>query len=94
MSTFGRKYNFLYEYSVNHATISNQRICFTNTGRPIKHDNKKCNKKYALKGIVDIFYNHINPKQSVLEPGKKDGLLLAIIFLGVLSIFGFLVLFE
>ena len=94
MPISGRKYNLHYVYTVNENTIKNHRICFTNTSRPQNQGAKEFNEKYALNRIVDVFYNPINPKQAVLEPGRKDGLLSAIIFLGALFVFGCLALFD
>lgn len=94
MSNIGRRYNLLYEYTVNRTTNKNYRICFTNSNRPINQLASEFKEKYALNRIVDVFYNPIKPKQAVLEPGKKDGLILAIIILSVLFVFGCVAVFN
>ncbi|MDW5290220.1 DUF3592 domain-containing protein [Formosa sp. PL04] len=88
MSGFGKKYSVLYEYTVNRDTYKSNKICFTNTNAPVSESASEFEKKYALNQIINVFYNPQNPKQSVLEPGRKDGLLQSIIFLGILFVFG------
>ena len=94
MSNIGRRYNLKYEYTINRTTYKSHRICFTNSNRRINQSVSEFMEKYAVNRIVDVFYNPIKPKQSVLEPGKKDGLMLAIIMLSVLFIFGCLAVFN
>ena len=94
MPIVGRKYKLLYKYTVNRTTINCRRICFTNTSRPQNQDIRAFEDKYALHRIVDVFYNPINPKQAVLEPGRNDGLLLDITLLGALFVFGCAVIFQ
>lgn len=94
ISEFGKKYSLRYEYTVNRAAYKGCKICFTNTIGPTSHVGAEFEEKYAINRIVDVFYNPKDPKQSVLEPGKKDGLLIALIFLGILFIFGCLAVVD
>lgn len=94
ISGLGSKHSLLYEYTVNSATYKSHKICFTNTNAPINEGASAFEKKYALHQIITVFYNPINPKQAVLEPGRKDGLFLAIFILGVLFVFGCLAVFN
>lgn len=91
---FGRKFGLLYEYTVNRETYKSNKRCFTNSNRPIKQRANVFEEKYALNQIINVYYNPNNRKQAVLEPGRKDGLLLAIIFLGVMFVFGCLAVFN
>lgn len=94
ISIFGRKYSLLYEYTINKETYKSHKICFTNTNAPTKERASVFEKKYALHQIVNVFYNPIHPEQAVLEPGRKDGLVLAIVILSILFAFGCLALFD
>lgn len=94
MPLFGRKHNLQYAYTVNRNMIKSHRICFTNTSRPINQGGREFKEKYALNRIVDVFYNPTNPKQAVLEPGRNDGLLFAIVLLVVVFVFGCLAFFD
>lgn len=91
---FSRKYSLQYEYTVEKMLYKSNNICFTNSNRPINQRANEFEEKYALNKQVAVYYNPDNPKKAVLEPGRKDGLLLAIIFLGVLFVFGCLALLN
>ena len=93
VSGFREKYSVLYEYTVNRDTYKSNKICFTNTNSPLNESASELERKYALNQIINVFYNPQNPKQAVLEPGRKDGLLLSIIFLGILCVFGGIAVF-
>ncbi|MGJ8591031.1 MAG: DUF3592 domain-containing protein [Aquaticitalea sp.] len=69
-------------------------MCFINSSRPINQRANEFEEKYALNKSVDIIYNPLHPKQSVLEPGRKDGLLLGIIALTIVFVFGCLAVFD
>jgi hypothetical protein len=88
------RFSMLYEYTVNKNTYKSRKISYTNSRVPKNLRPSEFEKKYALHRIVDVFYNPNNPKQSVLEPGRKDGLLLAIIILSILFVFGCLAVFD
>lgn len=94
ISNFGQKYSVRYEYKANKNTYKGHRICFTSTSSPINKSYSDFEEKYALDKIVDVFYNPNKPKQAVLEPGRKDGLLTAILFMGALFVMGCLELFN
>ena len=94
ISSFGRKYSLQYEYTVNRDTYKNHKICFTNTNAPIDEEFGEFEKKYTIHQIINVFYNPIKPEQAVLEPGRKDGLLITIIIFSVLFIFGCLAFFD
>lgn len=94
ISGFGVKYSVLYEYTVNRATYKSHKICFTNSNSVKNQNAKELEKRYAINQIVDVFYNQNNPKMAVLEPGRKEGLLLAIIILSILFIVGCLAVFD
>lgn len=78
----------IFEYTVNGVSYNSQNICFTNTKSPMNEGIRKFEEKYSLNKIVDVYYNPEKPKQAVLEPGRRDGLLFAITFLGALFVVG------
>lgn len=91
---FGLKNRLLYEYTVNRNTYKSHKICFTNSNSAKNQSARVFEKKYAQNQIVDVYYKPQNPKIAVLEPGRKDGLLLAIIILSILFVFGCLAVFD
>ncbi|TXE09061.1 DUF3592 domain-containing protein [Gelidibacter salicanalis] len=94
VSDFGVKHRLLYEYTVNRATYKSTNICYTNTNSP-KHKNaREFEKRYTLNQIVDVFYNPNKPNQAVLEPGRKDDLVFAILMLSVLFVGGWVAVFQ
>jgi len=94
ISDFGVKYRLLYEYTVNRETYRNNTIVFTNSNTAVNKRAAEFDKKYALHQIVDVFYNPKNPKQAVLEHGRKDGFLFVIITLSALFVIGSLAVFN
>ncbi len=93
-SSITGRFSMRYEYTVNRACYKSSKICFTNSYVPMNNRSGEFEKKYALNRIVDVFYNPLNPKQAVLEPGRKDGLLPAIIILSILFVFSCLAVFD
>jgi hypothetical protein len=94
ISGLGIKYSVLYEYTVNRATYNSHKISFTTSNTVKNQSVKEFEKRYVLNQIVDVFYNQNNPKTAVLEPGRKEGLLLAIIILSVLFAGGCMAFFH
>lgn len=94
ISGVGVKYRVLYEYTVSRATYKSRQICFTNSNSVKKQNVREFEKRYALNQIVDVFYNQNNPKIAVLEPGRTEGLLLAIIILSILFVLGCLAVVD
>jgi hypothetical protein len=96
ISDFGstKKFRLQYVYTLSKTAYKSNRIFFTNSNSAIKQRATEFEKKYTLHQIIDVFYNPKNPKQAVLEPGRKDGLLLAIIILSILFVFGCLAVFN
>lgn len=96
ISDFGstQKFRLQYVYTINKQAFNSNRIFFTNSNTSKKQRATAFEKKYALHQIIDVFYNPKNLQQSVLEPGRKEGLLLAIIALGIVLVFGCLAVFD
>ncbi|WP_299398985.1 DUF3592 domain-containing protein [uncultured Gelidibacter sp.] len=94
VSGFGVKHSLLYEYTVNRNTYKSTNICYTNTNSPKHRNAKEFEKRYTLNQIVDVFYNPNKPKQAVLEPGKTDGLVLAVFMLSVIFVGGWIAVLQ
>lgn len=87
--------DFSYQYSVNGRVYSGKRPFFANSYKKLGRDktNELIN-KYPEGQEIEVYYNPSKPKMSVLEPGRKDGLLTSIIFLAILFIAGIVTLYD
>nr|WP_247653719.1 DUF3592 domain-containing protein [Flavobacterium sp. CS20] len=50
--------------------------------------------KYSPGQQVEVFYNPNKPKMAVLEPGRKDGIVLAVVITSVSFIYGYIAFFN
>lgn len=89
-----RTVRFSYTYEVNGRKFKGNRPFFYNSPRDLSR--KKINEleQRYTEGAVEVYYNPENPKVSTLEPGRKDGLLSALIFLIVLVSLSIIVLYD
>lgn len=81
--------DFLYTYELNGATYSGKEPFFANSFK--KFSQKKASgliAKYTLGKQVNVFYNPSNPRISTLEPGRKDGVMGALLLLFLLFLLG------
>ncbi|MCK0123859.1 DUF3592 domain-containing protein [Gelidibacter sp. F2691] len=93
VSGFGLKHKVHYEYTVNSSTFKGQRVCFTNNNSRHYKSAVEFEKKYTKNQIINVFYHPNNPAQAVLEPGRTDGLMLAIVILSVMFVGGWIAVF-
>ncbi len=82
---------FLYEYQIGGITYQGNKPFFANTFKKLRGKKSwELIERYP-KGIrVNVFYNSANPKTSTLEPGRKDGVITALIIMVLLFILGFI----
>lgn len=81
--------NFLYSYEVNGTTYMGKKPFFANSFK--NFSQKKASgliAKYTLSKQVAVFYNPSNPSISTLEPGRKDGVMGALLLLFLLFLLG------
>lgn len=84
-----KKIDFLYTYELNGATYTGEEPFFANSFK--NFSQKKASgliAKYALGKQVNVFYNPSNPRISTLEPGRKDGVIGALLLLFLLFLLG------
>ena len=81
--------DFLYTYELNGATYTGNEPFFANSFK--KFSQKKASgliAKYTLGKQLTVFYNPSNPRISTLEPGRKDGVMGALLLLFLLFLLG------
>ncbi len=69
----------VYEYAVNGARYTNDRIFFGEFGSGIKSSIKRIADKYPPGKEVPVYYNPKNPQEAVLEKGVKAIILIPLI---------------
>lgn len=90
-----RTIRFSYTYEINGRKFTGGRPFFFNSPRDL--NRKKINEleqKYKEGKAVEVYYNPENPKVSTLEPGRKDGIGSALIFLIVLISVSIICLYD
>lgn len=89
-----KKMIFEYGYQVQGTVYKNQRIFFSNSKQyKLKHI-REFRRKYSQGQQVEVFYNPNKPKMAVLEPGRKDGVALAVAITSVSFIYGYIAFFN
>jgi len=83
-----------YNYQVQGETHKNKRIFFTNSKYYKKSRAIEFEKKYHEGQEVSVFYNPNKHHMSVLEPGRKDGVISGIILLALLFALGYIAFFN
>ncbi|HEY9170018.1 MAG TPA: DUF3592 domain-containing protein [Lutibacter sp.] len=82
---------FLYQYQIGGIKYQGKKPFFANTFKKLKGKKSwELIKRYPEGIMVDVFYNSANPKISTLEPGRKDGVITALIIMVLLFILGFI----
>jgi hypothetical protein len=86
---------FSYQYSVNGRLYSSKRPFFANSYKKLgREKTDELISKYSLGQEIDVYYNPSKPEMSVLEPGRKDGLLSAIILLAIFFLAGVITFYN
>ncbi len=86
---------FSYQYSVNGREYSGKRPFFANSYKKLGRDKtNELISKYPKDQEIEVYYNPSKQEMSVLEPGRKEGLLTSIIFLAILFIAGVVTLYD
>lgn len=81
---------FLYEYQTGGITYQGNKPFFANTFKQLKgKKSRELMEKYPEGKRIDVFYNPVNPKLSTLEPGRKDGVITALLLMFSLVFLGF-----
>ncbi|MEZ4855002.1 MAG: DUF3592 domain-containing protein [Gelidibacter sp.] len=88
------KMNLEYSYQVQGEAFKNQRVFFANTKYYKKNRAIEFEKKYQEGQQVNVFYNPNKPSMAVLEPGRKDGVILAIILTVLIFSLGYIAFFN
>lgn len=86
---------FSYHYSVNGRMYSGKRPFFANSYK--KLGREKTNElitKYSEGQEIEVYYNPSKPEMSVLEPGRKDGLLTGIVLLAIFFLVGIITFYN
>jgi hypothetical protein len=80
---------FSYQYTVNGRMYSGKRPFFASSYKKLgREKTDELISKYAEGREIDVHYNPSKPEMSVLEPGRKDGLLTGIILLAIFFLAG------
>jgi len=83
-----------YNYQVQGETHKNKLIFFTNSKYYKKSRAVEFEKKYQEGQQVNVFYNPNKHRMAVLEPGRKDGVISAIILLALVFSLGYIAFFN
>ncbi|QCX40792.1 DUF3592 domain-containing protein [Aureibaculum algae] len=83
--------DFLYTYEIKGITYQGTKPFFANSFKNFKKKKtSELMEKYTKGTEVVVFYNPSNHKISTLEPGRKDGIIGALIVLILLFLLGFM----
>lgn len=83
-----------YRYEVNGIAYDHHRIFFTTSNDyPLKRAIQ-FKKEYHQGQEVIVFYHPKKPKMAVLQPGRKDGVLVSLFIGIVFFIFGYIAFFD
>lgn len=89
-----KKMIFEYGYQVQGTVYKNQRIFFSNSKQYRLKHIREFRSKYSPGQQVEVFYNPNKPKMAVLEPGRKDGIVLAVVITSVSFVYGYIAFFN
>ena len=83
--------SFLYEFEVNGIKYHGKKPFISTTYKNLNVKSAiELTEKYPQGAKIAVFYNPSNPKQSVLEPGRKEGVAAALVVVVLLFIAGFI----
>lgn len=86
---------FSYQYGVNEHMYSGKRPYFANSYKKLgREKTNELMSKYAEGQEIDVYYNPSKPEMSVLEPGRKDGLLTGIVLLTIFFLTGIITFYN
>lgn len=88
-----RSYLISYYYELRGIRYQGHRLFFTNS-LEWERRAKTIRNKYHAGQRVMVYYNPHNPKQTVLQPGRRDGLLTSLLFLGVFLFCGAIMVYA
>ncbi|MCM4171962.1 DUF3592 domain-containing protein [Arenibacter sp. TNZ] len=81
--------NFLYTYEINGTTYKGKKPFFANSFKNFpKRKASNLMDTYTVGRQIKVFYNPSNPNISTLEPGRKDGVVGALLLLFLLLLLG------
>jgi hypothetical protein len=84
-----------YEYTLNGKTCKSDRICWGNVHASCTLDAaQKVVDKYREGTKVSVYYNKSNVRESVLEPGSSQGILISLVVSCIPIIIGIIQLFT
>lgn len=82
---------FLYEFEISGIKYQGKKPFIATSYKNLNVKRTwELTEKYAKGNKVAVFYNPYNPKQSVLEPGRKEGVIAALTVMIILFVFGFI----
>lgn len=82
---------FLYEFEISGIKYQGKKPFIATSYKNLNVKKaRELSENYAKGNKVTVFYNPSNPKQSVLEPGRKEGIIAALIVMIILFVFGFI----
>ena len=89
-SSISKALEFLYSYDIKGTVYEGEKPFFANSFKNLKGKRMQdLIEKYPKGKQVKVFYNPSNPKISTLEPGRKDGVITALIITSLLFAAGF-----
>ncbi|WP_111309962.1 DUF3592 domain-containing protein [Confluentibacter sediminis] len=83
-----------YCYQIQGKEYKNKRIFFTNSNHYERKSAREFEKKYSEGQEVEVYYNPNKHSTSVIEPGRKDGVLVSILLTVIFFLFGYIAFFD
>jgi hypothetical protein len=86
---------FSYEYAVNGKRYTGKKPFFTNSFKNLGRDKiQTLGNRYPQGQHIEVYYHPQKHSLSVLEPGRKDGILSGIILMMIFFLLGLIALFD